>query len=260
MTQLMPVLFIGHGSPMNALENNRFTDKWTEVANSFTAPKAILAISAHWYIDELAITANSQNQTIHDFYGFPPALHNFNYPSKGSAELAANVNKLLDKTGYRVHQRNDWGLDHGVWSILTHMYPKADIPVVQLSIKRNQKPEWHYQLGQQLQPLREEGVLILASGNIVHNLGLLNWHKPDNGFPWAEEFDTQIASLLNVRDYANICNYQTLNNHQLAIPTDEHFLPLLYAVGAGSNAKEVRLFNQEPIYGSLSMTSVMFNN
>lgn len=258
MKDLMPVLFIGHGSPMNALEGNQFTQKWQEIANEIPTPRAILAISAHWYIDELAITAKAHNQTIHDFRGFPSQLHNFDYPSNGDIQLAAEIGKLLDNLP--ISYNSNWGIDHGVWSILCHMYPNTNISILQLSIKRDQTADWHFNLGTQLQKLREQNVLILASGNIVHNLIQINWNMPQTGFDWATEFDNKIASLVKEQRYSEILEYQKINNYKLAIPTDEHFLPLIYALGAASNSTQTQIFNQQTIYGSLSMTSFIFTN
>lgn len=262
MTKLMPVLFIGHGSPMNALEHNQFTSKWREIVSSFDAPKAILAISAHWYIDELALSSSKQNQTIHDFYGFPEALHNFNYPALGNPELAIRIKEMLSITGElpAIFLNQEWGLDHGVWSILCHMYPEANIPVIQLSIMRDKTASWHYELARKLHKLREEGVLILASGNIVHNLRLLDWHNLGNTYPWAEKFDKSISEMLIKKDYAAILNYDRLTDARLAVPSEDHFIPLLYAVGAANQSDEVELFNQAVIYGSLSMTSAIFRS
>lgn len=262
MPKLMPVLFIGHGSPMNALENNQFTSKWREVASSFDAPKAILAISAHWYINELALSSGEQNQTIHDFYGFPESLHKFNYPALGSPELASRIKEIFVATGElpEVFLNQEWGLDHGVWSILCHMYPEANIPVIQLSIMRDKTTSWHYELARKLCKLREEGVLILASGNIVHNLRLLDWHNVRNTYPWAKKFDESISDMLIKKNHAAIINYDKLTDARLAVPSEDHFIPLLYAIGAANESDEVTLFNQAIIYGSLSMTSVIFTS
>ncbi|TXI92215.1 MAG: 4,5-DOPA dioxygenase extradiol [Neisseriales bacterium] len=262
MSKLMPVLFIGHGSPMNALENNQFTSKWREVASSFDAPKAILAISAHWYINELALSSSKQNQTIHDFYGFPVSLHKFNYPALGNPELASHIKEILAVTGElpEVFLNHEWGLDHGVWSILCHMYPEANIPVIQLSIMRDKTASWHYELARKLCKLREEGVLILASGNIVHNLRLLDWHNVRNIYPWAKKFDESISDMLIKKNHAAIINYEKLTDVRLAVPSEDHFIPLLYAIGAANESDEVTLFNQAVIYGSLSMTSVIFTS
>ncbi len=262
MSKLMPVLFIGHGSPMNALENNQFTSKWREVASSFNAPKAILAISAHWYINELALSSSKQNQAIHDFYGFPESLHKFNYPALGNPELASRIKEILAVAGELpdVFLNHEWGLDHGVWSILCHMYPEANIPVIQLSIMRDKTASWHYELARKLCKLREEEVLILASGNIVHNLRLLDWHNVRNTYPWAKEFDESISDMLIKKKHAAIINYEKLTDARLAVPSEDHFIPLLYAIGAANESDEVTLFNQAVIYGSLSMTSVIFTS
>lgn len=251
----MPVLFIGHGSPMNALENNPFTQTWRDVAKSFPQPDAILAISAHWYTNETRVTGGQHQKTIHDFYGFPPQLFACNYPAAGCPQLAQHIVADL-ANDYPIVVDNEWGLDHGVWSILCHLYPQANIPVVQLSLDSTEAPQWHLELGQKLQPLRSQKVLIIASGNIVHNLALLNWQMSASGFAWAHDFDREIIGLVSANRQQELCNYQKLANANLAVPHEDHFLPLLYAIGAGGvNPTSVRFFNQQLIYGSLSMTS-----
>jgi 4,5-DOPA dioxygenase extradiol len=252
----MTTLFIGHGSPMNALEINHITKSWQNLGKTLAKPRAILAISAHWYVPYLAISNNKVNHTIHDFYGFPPQLTNFDYPSNGSPEFTAEIIQALNdfKDG-EIIRATDWGLDHGVWSILTHIYPNLEVPIVQLSIDSTKPPLWHYQLGQKLHKLSESGILILCSGNIVHNLSQLNWKSPDNGSRWAIKSDLQLTELITVREIEKLCDYNSLGNDvRLAIPTPEHFLPVLYALGA-SGDERIEIFNQVYSYGSLSMTS-----
>ncbi len=254
----MPSVFIGHGSPMNALEKNLITKSWQELGQQLSPAKAILVISAHWYISELAITTQVHNQTIHDFYGFPQELATYNYLSIGSPELAQQITEILG-TQYQVKQvNNQWGLDHGAWSILTHMYPQATMPILQLSIDKTKSPQWHYELGVKLRKLREQGVLILASGNIVHNLGELNWHAPTNGYSWAIEFDQQIINTIIERRFDDVVNYLQFGGcARLSVPTPEHFLPLLYILGLADEEDKLRIFNQNYQYGGLSMTSLI---
>lgn len=254
----MPSIFIGHGSPMNALEKNSITKSWQELGQQLPPAQAILVISAHWYISELAITAQAHNQTIHDFYGFPQELATYDYPSVGSPELAQQITEILGNQ-YQVKQvNNQWGLDHGAWSILTHIYPQPTMPILQLSIDKTKNPQWHYELGIRLRKLREQGVLILASGNIVHNLGQLNWHAPNSGHPWAIEFDQQISNAIIERRFNDVINYvQFGSSARLSVPTPEHFLPLLYILGLADEEDNLQIFNQSYQYGGLSMTSLI---
>lgn len=252
----MPVLFIGHGSPMIALENNTTTSKWQELGNRWSKPKAILVISAHWYAPYLAITNKDTNQTIHDFYGFPDELSNYDYPSSGSIQIASQISETLNQNGYMPQLTDQWGLDHGVWSILTHMYTKPDMPILQLSIDSRRHPKWHFELGTILSKLREQGVMIICSGNIVHNLSKINMRMPKNAYPWAIAADELLTSLIKKREINQLCNYLTLGDEiHLAIPTPEHYLPVIYALGAGDENSEIQFFNQYLQYGSLSMTS-----
>ncbi len=257
----MTTLFIGHGSPMNALEVNSITKNWQNLGKTLAKPRAILAISAHWYVPYLAISNNKINHTIHDFYGFPPQLTNFDYPSNGSPEFTTEIIQALDDfTDGEIIRATDWGLDHGVWSILTHIYPNPEVPIVQLSIDSTKPPLWHYQLGQKLHKLSQSGVLILCSGNIVHNLSQLNWKNPDSGSEWAIKSDLQLTELISARKIEKLCGYNSLGNDvRLAIPTPEHFLPVLYALGA-SGDEHIEVFNQVYSYGSLSMTSFITVN
>jgi 4,5-DOPA dioxygenase extradiol len=251
----MPALFIGHGSPMNALENNRYTEVWQQLGNSIPKPKAILAISAHWYIPTLAVTAMAQPKTIHDFGGFPPALFAFQYPAPGSPELAQRVKALLAPLDVQLDQ--SWGLDHGTWSVLAHVFPQADIPVVQLSIDRSRPNQFHYDLGKKLAALRDEGVLILGSGNVVHNLPLINWQQGNIAYDWATRFEKKAKDLLARNEHQALIDYDRLGNDgALSIPTPEHFLPLLYIMGAQRAGDQVQFPVEGIELGSISMLSI----
>ncbi|MFZ6754264.1 4,5-DOPA dioxygenase extradiol [Undibacterium sp. Dicai25W] len=247
---MMPAAFIGHGSPMNALENNQFTQAWAGFAQRIPKPKAILVISAHWYIDHIAVTAMPQPNTIHDFYGFPPALSEMLYPAPGNPLLARRVAELLSPMDVRLDQ-NTWGLDHGAWSVLAPMFPEADVPVIQLSINARLSFDEHVQLGAKLAPLRNEGVLILASGNVVHNLRLMQ----RGSYPWAQEFDDEARNLIVQRpqDIAQLLNHPA---YKLAVPTPDHFIPLLYIAGlAAASGEKPEVFIDGIAMGSISMTS-----
>ncbi len=248
----MPALFIGHGSPMNAIEDNEFAQGWANVAQSFPRPKAILCISAHWQTVGAQVTAMSQPKTIHDFYGFPQALFAVNYPAPGSPELAQLIQQTVRSTSVESDQQ--WGLDHGAWSVLCRMFPAADIPVVQLSLDQNKPPEFHYELGKELRALRRRGVLIVGSGNIVHNLRMLRW--ADEAYEWAVEFDEQIKQAILAGDHDTIINYERLGEMaRLAVPTDEHFLPLLYVLACQEH-EPVRFFAEKVTLGAISMRSL----
>jgi 4,5-DOPA dioxygenase extradiol len=258
----MPALFVGHGSPMNAIENNVFSQYWKSLGQSLPTPTAILCISAHWETRGTQITAMSAPQTIHDFGGFPQALFDVQYPALGSPSLAAETAELLKPEP--VELSHQWGLDHGCWSILTTMFPQANIPVLQLSLDINKTPAQHYELSQQLVSLRHKGVLIIGSGNIVHNLGMIAWDKmslPDYGYDWA------IQARNEMKSYISDFNHNALSkasNHsrewQLAIPTPEHYLPLLYTLGAKLPNESPRYFNDQCVMGSLAMTSFILGD
>ncbi len=248
----MPVLFVGHGNPMNAIEDNEFSREWAAVGKKLPPPKLILAISAHWESEGAQVTALPKPRTIHDFYGFPPELFAVQYPAPGAPELARRVRALLGAEVVTLDQA--WGLDHGTWSVLVRMFPKAEVPVVQLSLNRRLAPAEHYALGGKLAALRAEGVLVLCSGNIVHNLRLLEWG--DRGFDWAEAFDRKLAALIEARDHAALMDYAKLGPETLrAIPTNEHYLPLLYALALRGPAEPLKFFAEKVALGSISMRS-----
>lgn len=249
----LPVVFVGHGNPMNTLEHNRYTEAWAKVGRDMPRPRAILAVSAHWYINATAVTAMAHPKTIHDFYGFPDELFAVQYPAPGSPELAAEVADVVLPTWVGL-DHDSWGLDHGTWSVLAHMYPTADIPVVQLSIDAGKPAEYHVRLGAALEPLRHRGVLILGSGNVVHNLGRVQWGF-DGGEPWAHEFDETAIRLMTERpgDITELASHPAF---PLAVPTPDHLLPLYYVAGAAAAAGlSARPFLEGRTMGSLSMTS-----
>ena len=249
---LMPVLFVGHGSPMNAIEDTEFSRAWISIGKNLPRPKVILAISAHWETDGAQATAMPQPRTIYDFYGFPDELFAVRYPAPGAPSLAQRVRELLGANVVTLDQ--SWGLDHGTWSVLVRMFPKADVPVVQLSLNRQLTPAEHYALGGKLAALRAEGVLVLCSGNIVHNLRLLEWG--DKGHAWAEAFDLKVKQLIEARDHAALVAYTKLGPDALrAIPTDEHYLPLLYALALRGPAEPLKFFAEKVTLGSISMRS-----
>jgi len=254
---IQPAIFLGHGSPMNAIEDNQFTSAWEELGRRFPHPKAILAISAHWMTTNIAVTAMSSPRTIHDFGGFPPALFAASYPAPGSPELAQRIMQLLGPL--HVHQDYTWGLDHGTWSVLIKMYPAANIPVVQMSLNLNEKEDFHFRLGKQLSSLRDEGIMIVASGNIVHNLRRLDMHN--RGFDWAQRFDQHIHDAILREDFASVINYALFGQDaQLSVPTVEHYLPLLYTLGAKRDGDQITIINKELVMGSISMTSVVISD
>jgi len=249
----MPVLFVGHGSPMNAIEDNPYSQAWAEVGPNLPRPTAILCVSAHWETNGTQVTGMERPQTIHDFGGFPRELFEMEYPAPGSPALARLTKETVKRTAVGLDER--WGLDHGTWSILVKMFPKADIPVVQLSLDRSQPPDFHYALGKELAALRKKGVLILGSGNIVHNLRAILWQG--GAYDWAIEFDETIRKLIVEGDHQPIVNYHSLGRAaQLSIPTNEHYLPLLYILALQESADELSFFSGEISMGSLSMRSL----
>lgn len=251
----MPAFFVGHGNPMNAIEETSYAVAWREAATSIPRPKAILCISAHWETEGTFVTAMNQPKTIHDFYGFPDQLYQVQYPAPGSRSLAERVRSLASSTAVRLDDGYSWGLDHGAWSVLRRMYPAADIPTVQLSLDRTQHPRFHYELGQELQTLREEGVLIVGSGNMVHNLRLLQWNAAE-AYPWAAKFDRLAAELILTGEHDRLVAYPALGEMaRLSIPTNEHYLPLLYILAMQRPGEPVSFFAEGLTLGSISMRS-----
>ena len=251
----MPVIFVGHGSPMNAIEDNEFTKEWERIGQKLPKPKAILAISAHWYTDGTKTSDIEVPNQIYDMYGFPKALYELKYPVKGSKELADEVMRLV---GSDVTIDNKWGIDHGTWSVLCRMFPEADIPVVQLSVDYRAPAKMHYQIGKALKSLREEGILILASGNIVHNLGLVNWNM-EGGYPEAQAFDDYIKTNILNRNFEVAINYHETELYtDRAFSSPDHYFPLLYALGAVSDDDEIEVFNDKCLMGTMSMTGYLF--
>jgi len=259
----MPVLFVGHGSPMNAIEDNEFSQGWYAIGKALPKPKAILCISAHWETWGTLVTAMDNPKTIHDFGGFPPELYAAQYPASGSPWLAKEVKLLVQSV--EVGLDADWGLDHGCWSVLRQMFPIADIPVVQLSLDYTQQGIYHYNLAKELLPLRGQGVLILASGNMVHNLrrvvipddNFSNFNQPF-ALDWAKEADGIFKKLINTGRFEELADYQSLGAEvQLAVPTPEHYLPMLYALALKTEEETITYFNDKPLAGSLTMTSLL---
>jgi len=256
MGDLMPVVFFGHGNPLNALLRNRYTDAWAELGRTMPRPKAILSVSAHWYVPETGVTIATSPRTIHDFGGFPRELYQVQYPAPGDPELARRVQKLLAPAAVRLDPQ--WGLDHGTWSVLCHAYPKADIPVVQLSIDEREPASFHYDLAQRLAPLREEGVLIAGSGNLVHNLHAYAWGRhAAEPFDWAVRFEEQTKDRLLSGDLRPLVDYESLGNDALlSVPTPDHYLPLLYALASKQRADAIRFPVEGVDGGSVSMLTV----
>lgn len=250
----MPALFLGHGSPMNTLETNVYTEAWARVGRAAGKPKAILAISAHWYVRGTAVTAMARPKTIHDFGGFPPALHAFQYPVAGDPELARRVAHLLVPMDVRLDQ--EWGIDHGTWSVLAHAYPDADVPVVQLSLDGTQPASFHYALGRRLAPLRDEGILIIGSGNVVHNLRTMIWQRPADPYDWARAFNDHVRDHLQGREHAALVDYTTAGDvARLSVPTPEHYLPMLYIAALQQDSEPLTLLVDGIEGGSISMLS-----
>jgi 4,5-DOPA dioxygenase extradiol len=252
--ELMPAVFVGHGSPMNTLQTNRYTTAWSELAAQFPRPRAIVAISAHWYINATAVTAMPEPRTIHDFYGFPPELFAVDYPAPGDPELALEIAEIV-KPMWVGQDADSWGIDHGTWSILAHMYPRAEVPVVQLSIDASKPAEHHLELGAALAPLRESGVLILASGNVVHNLGELDRSAVGSGFDWARDYN-ETANALMAESPAEVARLLEHPHHRRAAPTPDHLLPLFYVAGLAARAGAGTVTRADGYeMGALSMTS-----
>lgn len=260
-THRMPLLFLGHGNPMYAIQENLFTKEFTSIGINIPKPKAILCISAHWYIKGSKVTAMDFPKTIHDFGGFPDALFQVQYPAPGSPALAKEIVELLNPVDVALDY--DWGLDHGTWSVIKHLYPEADIPVVQLSIDYTQPALFHFELAKKLRTLREKGILIVGSGNIIHNLRAVDYRNMDQvdyGYEWAQEAHEEINELLVTRQFEKLVDYQKLSDGvQKAIPTPDHYLPLLYILGITEDNDTMTLFNDRLVGGSLSMTSILIH-
>jgi len=255
-TDLMPAVFLGHGNPMNALSRNAYTDGWAAIGASLPRPEAVLSVSAHWYIPGCAVTAVLAPRTIHDFGGFPRELYQVNYPAPGNPDLARRVKDLLSPSSVTLDDA--WGLDHGTWSVLIHLFPKADIPVVQLSIDERQPPEFHYDLGRRLAALREEGVLIIGSGNLVHNLHAYAWGSHEvRPFEWAVRFEERVRKLLLKDEVAPLIRYEELGQDaMLSVPTPDHYLPLLYILGLRREVEQISYPVQGVDGGSVSMLAM----
>ncbi len=257
-TEQMPVLFLGHGSPMNAIEENEFVTGFRNTGMTIPRPNAILCVSAHWETRGTFVTAMDMPPTIHDFGGFPKALYDVQYPAPGSPELARETKRILTKTEIGLDAQ--WGLDHGAWSVIRHLYPNADVPVIQLSLDYTQGARFHYDLARQLASLRKRGVLIIGSGNMVHNLGLVAWDKlnsPGYAFDWAAEAREKMNTFILSDNHQELINFKSQGKaFDLAIPTPEHYLPLLYVLALKEEHEKVSLFNDKPLAGSLTMTSV----
>jgi 4,5-DOPA dioxygenase extradiol len=257
-TKQMPVLFVGHGSPMNAIEENEFVKEWRIIAKSIPKPNAILCISAHWETKGTYVTAMEKPPTIHDFGGFPQELFEVQYPAQGDPILAKETRDMIRKVQAGLDER--WGLDHGCWSVLRRMYPAADVPVVQLSLDYSQPAQYHYDLAKELSGLRKKGVLIMGSGNLVHNLRLVAWdrmNEPGFGYDWAIEANEKMKKFILSGDHQSLIDYRDQGkSFDLAVPTPEHFLPLLYALALKEEGESIELFNDKPVMGSLTMTGV----
>ena len=258
-TEQMPVLFLGHGSPMNAIEENEFVAGFRNIGKELPKPNAILCVSAHWETRGTFVTAMEKPPTIHDFGGFPQALFDVQYSAPGSPELARETKNIVTKT--QVGLDDKWGLDHGAWTVIKHLYPNADVPVIQLSLDYYQTPQYHYELARELAVLRRKGVLIIGSGNMVHNLRMVAWdhlNDPEYGYDWALEAREKMKQYILGNDHQALINFRSQGKaFDLAIPTSEHYLPLLYTLALKGEKEEIRLFNDKAVGGSLTMTSVL---
>ena len=255
---MMPAIFVGHGNPMYAIEENEFTRNWRKFGESLPKPKAVVVVSAHWETDGTKVTANSQLRTIHDFYGFPQPLFEVTYNAPGNPDLACEISARVTKTTVALDE--SWGLDHGTWSVLRHLFPEADIPTIQISLDRTKDPSEHYEIAGDLRFLRDQDVLVIGSGNIVHNLGLIDFRNR-SGDDWAVAANNRLKELILSGDHESLIDYRRLGREvQLAIPTSEHFLPLLYFLALRGNGEEIEAFNDVVELGSISMTSFRIGN
>ena len=257
-TEKMPVLFLGHGSPMNAIEENEFVTGFRNIGKEIPRPNAILCISAHWETKGTFVTAMEKPKTIHDFGGFPQELFAVQYPAPGSFELAKETKRIIQKTDVGLDEK--WGLDHGCWSVVKHLYPKAEVPVIEMSLDYSKKPQYHYELAKEIASLRKKGVLIIGSGNMVHNLGMVDWGKLNStefGYDWAIAANEKMKKYIQNGDHQSLINYQSQGRaFDLAIPTPDHYLPLLYVLALKEENEQASLFNDKLVGGSLSMTSL----
>lgn len=258
MNNRLPVLFVGHGSPLTAFEDNHYTRSWASLLDDIK-PSAVLCVSAHWYISGTAVTTMTAPRTIHDFYGFPQHLYQFQYPAPGSPPLAQRVTELL--APLQVVKDQQWGLDHGCWTVMKHLYPQADVPVVQLSIDMNRDARWHYNIGKQLAALREENVLVIGSGNVVHNLRRIQFSDDAPAYPWAEQFNQHVRESIESRNHDALIDYQSGDDSlsraaMLSIPTPDHYFPLLYVLGASDEKDAIHVSLDDIVLGSISMMSV----
>jgi 4,5-DOPA dioxygenase extradiol len=250
----MPVLFVGHGNPMNAIEDNEFAAGWRAAGKELPKPRAILCISAHWETRGTFVTSMEKPRTIHDFSGFPPELYEVQYPAVGSPTLAQQTQEIIKKAVVELDK--NWGLDHGCWSVVRRMYPDADVPVLQLSLDHDKPPKWHYELAKDLAVLREKGVLIIGSGNMVHNLRMVTWADPHATYDWAEEMNSKFKERILDGNYQALVDYPSLGKAaMLSVPTPEHYLPMLYVLGLKEENEGVKFFNDKTVMGSVSMTS-----
>ncbi|HMK39403.1 MAG TPA: 4,5-DOPA dioxygenase extradiol [Bacteroidota bacterium] len=252
-TQPMPLLFVGHGNPMNAITDNEFSRGWREAGKSLPRPSVILCVSAHWETRGTFVTAMEKPQTIHDFGGFPPELYRVEYPAPGSPAFAEQTKGAIRTA--EVGLDYEWGLDHGCWSVLRHLFPAAGVPVIQLSLDRTKPPGWHFGLAKELSPFRRKGVLVVGSGNMVHNLGMIDWNATD-GFGWAREANDQLKKMIEGNESGRLIDYASLSREiQMGVPTPEHYIPLLYALGLREEGEDLSFFNDRTELGAISMTS-----
>lgn len=256
MKNKMPTLFVGHGSPMNAIEDNEFTKNWQALADKMPRPEAIVCVSAHWYTDGSRIMDEAAPKMIYDMYGFPEELYQVTYPAKGAPELARMTKDMISR---EVKTDQSWGYDHGNWSVLSRIYPNADIPLFQLSVDANADTQTHFEIGRQISALRDRGVMILGSGNVVHNLGRIDWNMENGGYDWAEEFDAYIKDSISDGKYSDVIEYRKAGDcAQYAFVTPDHFDPLLYVLGASREDDTLSIFNDSCVMGSMSMTCYLF--